>query len=781
MLARVDSGYYVTEVEEMARIYISYSRKDIAFVRRLAGDLEKVGYDVWWDLTDLRGGDDWVRVIPGAIEASEYILVVLSPSSVDSDWVRREYAQALSLRKKIIPIMLEPSSVPFALNTINYLDFAGDDYTANLNRLLEVLGYTGELPAIVKVAPVRFRKYVVPLILGFAILLALLSTLLLTPLTPPIATPSDTPSKTPTASPATPGMVVTPSDTSTATVSPTVTRTPSPGTPSLVVTPSDTPSATVSPTFSATVSPTVTSTPAETRTATPSPTSTVSPTPTRHWIIEIYEENRNNSIFWIFTTSLGIISTYIIGVGALLVSAWRVGSTVFSRSWLTKLASRSLLAVPGLGRWALFIGYGNRLSKQQDVHRAASGYFGLPAVDPTGAGIFDSSGNALHEEIAKSLDDQKPVLVLAKGGGGKTTLLARWSFLALQNGLPAGLQDFKPIFVTPAYYNGSLIDAIASVLRERDRVAVDQNVTQAQLESGKFLVLVDGVSEIESDQNKGLQEILRTAQKADYRNCRFLITTRPGLNIPPEISVFQLQPLSSEVVLGLLHLYQLDTEQEFLIRGQLKLFGAKPIEPLLFSMILDQGKSAQVSRTRSLLYEKYFRRLLRVNNDTLWEGWNVILGEFANWFTIETGHRGLGMMHEGLIDKIAGRSGNAMADNLLQRTKGYYGLDLENELDLLETLRASGIMLRTRRWRFAHDTFEEYFAACYIISYITRYEKLPDLSKWTNSDAQIQSFMAIIEFIKEMADEEILKILLDSGLPALWLEVLSSAETREDN
>ena len=29
----------------------------MGFVRRLAGDLEKAGYDVWWDLTDLRGGD----------------------------------------------------------------------------------------------------------------------------------------------------------------------------------------------------------------------------------------------------------------------------------------------------------------------------------------------------------------------------------------------------------------------------------------------------------------------------------------------------------------------------------------------------------------------------------------------------------------------------------------------------------------------------------------------------------------------------------------------------
>src|SRR6266542_4957876 len=107
------------------QLFISYSRKDIGFVRKLAVDLEKAGYDVWWDVSDLRGGDDWVRVIPAAIASSDYFAVLLSPNSAISEWVEKEYTQALSLRKKIIPIMLEQSSVPFALNTINYVDFTG--------------------------------------------------------------------------------------------------------------------------------------------------------------------------------------------------------------------------------------------------------------------------------------------------------------------------------------------------------------------------------------------------------------------------------------------------------------------------------------------------------------------------------------------------------------------------------------------------------------------------------------------------------------------------------
>src|SRR5215510_11421025 len=131
----------------MQRIFISYSRKDSDFVRGLAGDLEKAGYDVWWDVSDLRGGDDWLRVIPTAIESSDYAIVVLSPNAVISEWVEKEYTQALALRKKIIPIMLARSSVPFALNTINYINFSSGDYADNFTKLLTALGYTGDVSA----------------------------------------------------------------------------------------------------------------------------------------------------------------------------------------------------------------------------------------------------------------------------------------------------------------------------------------------------------------------------------------------------------------------------------------------------------------------------------------------------------------------------------------------------------------------------------------------------------------------------------------------------------
>ncbi|MEW6287613.1 MAG: TIR domain-containing protein [Chloroflexota bacterium] len=234
----------------MEKVFISYSRKDMDFVRKLAGDLETAGYDVWWDITDLRGGDDWVRNIPEAIKTSLYFIVVLSPNSIESEWVRKEYTQALSLRKKIIPIMLAACEVPFALNTINFVNFSEGEYADNFTKLLTPLGFTGTPPAVAPYKkkalslPPAFLKFGIPGIIGLILLLALGGKALFTP--PPAVT--YTPSLTP----------------------------PSPASP----TSTDLPA-------SATPSPTLTATATGTPTLTSTPTATLTPSPTRVFEVEI--------------------------------------------------------------------------------------------------------------------------------------------------------------------------------------------------------------------------------------------------------------------------------------------------------------------------------------------------------------------------------------------------------------------------------------------------------------------------------------------------------------
>ena len=214
----------------MAKLFISYSRKDIDFVRKLAGDLESAGYDVWWDLTDLRGGDDWVKTIPAAIASSKYVIVVLTPEAVESEWVRKEYTQALSLRKKIIPILLKPGNVPFALNTINFVNFTSGEYADRFKELLSAMDFTGKPPPVTPYRrallslPPAFLKFGIPILIGLLILLVFT----LIPRTPaPIETPTPTVTQTPSLG-ASPTSILTPTRTEPPTSTPTASVTPSP-------------------------------------------------------------------------------------------------------------------------------------------------------------------------------------------------------------------------------------------------------------------------------------------------------------------------------------------------------------------------------------------------------------------------------------------------------------------------------------------------------------------------------------------------------------------------
>jgi hypothetical protein len=213
----------------MDKIFISYSRKDMDFVRKLAGDLETAGYDVWWDITDLEGGDDWVSTIPNAIASSQYFIVILTPNSIESEWVRKEYTQALTLRKKIIPVMLIPCNIPFALNTINFVNFAVGEYEDNFNKLLSPLGYKGKPPEVTPYKKPLFSlpyvRYGIPGLIGLALLLAFI---FFPKDSPPPETPTPPPTLTVTASPTATftATLESPTPTYTATVTATDTLTP---------------------------------------------------------------------------------------------------------------------------------------------------------------------------------------------------------------------------------------------------------------------------------------------------------------------------------------------------------------------------------------------------------------------------------------------------------------------------------------------------------------------------------------------------------------------------
>ncbi|MCJ7735118.1 MAG: TIR domain-containing protein [Anaerolineales bacterium] len=128
----------------MSQVFISYSRKDIEFVDRLANDLKAAGFEVWYDLSGLEAGTQWGSEIQKAIETSQFFLIVLSPNSIKSSWVEREFLHASDQDIKIIPLLYQQCSLPMWSLNLHFIDMQGKNYARKYHELLMIMGVQPE-------------------------------------------------------------------------------------------------------------------------------------------------------------------------------------------------------------------------------------------------------------------------------------------------------------------------------------------------------------------------------------------------------------------------------------------------------------------------------------------------------------------------------------------------------------------------------------------------------------------------------------------------------------
>src|ERR1700730_3097518 len=88
----------------MTDVFISYSRKDKDFVRRLDEALKSRKREAWVDWEGIRPTEEFMQAIYGAIEAADTFIFVLTPDSVVSVVCRREIAHAAEHNKRLVPI-----------------------------------------------------------------------------------------------------------------------------------------------------------------------------------------------------------------------------------------------------------------------------------------------------------------------------------------------------------------------------------------------------------------------------------------------------------------------------------------------------------------------------------------------------------------------------------------------------------------------------------------------------------------------------------------------------
>ena len=91
-------------------IFLSYNREDQAVARRYADACAAEGLDVWWDAA-LRSGEAYDEVTEAALRGAKAVVVLWSPRSVVSRWVRAE-ATIADRCKTLVPVTIEPCERP---------------------------------------------------------------------------------------------------------------------------------------------------------------------------------------------------------------------------------------------------------------------------------------------------------------------------------------------------------------------------------------------------------------------------------------------------------------------------------------------------------------------------------------------------------------------------------------------------------------------------------------------------------------------------------------------
>jgi adenylate cyclase len=124
----------------MADVFVSYARSDKERVAPLVAAIEAQGWSVWWDPA-IDAGQQFDDQIEAELKAAKAVLVVWTPTSAASRWVRGEAREAAD-RGTLVPVRFDGAILPMDVRAIHTTDLDGwgeDTASAQFQSLLRAL------------------------------------------------------------------------------------------------------------------------------------------------------------------------------------------------------------------------------------------------------------------------------------------------------------------------------------------------------------------------------------------------------------------------------------------------------------------------------------------------------------------------------------------------------------------------------------------------------------------------------------------------------------------
>ncbi len=180
-------------------VFISYGREDAALMQQVEKALLDAGLTIWTDRGIAPGSPSWKTAIEQAILDARCIVVLFSPDSSESRWVRAELDYADAQSKPIYPLLVRgdaANAVPFGFTTYQWIDVRDPSrLESGLAQLIAALKGINAVPAHHSSEPAPTTRKTNRLglwltLLATLVTLGLVGTLIYTNGRPPTTTPA---------------------------------------------------------------------------------------------------------------------------------------------------------------------------------------------------------------------------------------------------------------------------------------------------------------------------------------------------------------------------------------------------------------------------------------------------------------------------------------------------------------------------------------------------------------------------------------------------------------
>ncbi|WP_294672189.1 NACHT domain-containing NTPase [uncultured Fluviicola sp.] len=329
--------------------------------------------------------------------------------------------------------------------------------------------------------------------------------------------------------------------------------------------------------------------------------------------------------------------------------------------------------------------------------------------------LFNDTINLSNPDISDLVSIGKPIIITGTGGSGKSTFL---KYLLLNS-----IEKTKliPLFIELRDVENSkqsLLEYITSSLQLK-KVKLESPYLDLAFRKGNFLFLLDGFDELSLDFSTGIGEEIELLTQ-NYTNCHFIVTSRPGKQFIAWTNFVELHttPLTLSKAVSLVRRLNFDPEikQKFILELESSLYNSHRSffeNPLLLSiMLITYRDSASIPSELHNFYYLAFEALYYRHDASKSFKRPTLTGLPVN--------KGKDIMAAFSLTTYLKTKTSFNKHELDDFLKNAMRLaDCECVLDdlIVDLLQSFCMLLQDGTlYEYTHRSFQEYFAACYLVS-----------------------------------------------------------------